>query len=83
MPKTALKASACAPLPFVAAEAAVLAVAHVALAVASAAQELVKVSQMNSIFLLRKYADRPKRKRTGDDVNVLSRTMVVGSWTDG
>lgn len=48
MPKTALKASACAPVPAVAAAAATFAVAQVAWAVASAPQVFTKVSQMNS-----------------------------------
>ena len=48
MPNTALKASACAPVPYAADAAAAWPFAQVALAVPSAPQLLVTISQMNS-----------------------------------
>ena len=53
VPKTALNASAWAPVLLGAAEAAVFALAHVLLAISSAPQVLVNVSQINSSYNIR------------------------------
>lgn len=57
IPNTALNASACAPVRGVAALAAVVAVAHVVFAVASAPQVLVRVLQMNEVMTAMLSAD--------------------------
>jgi hypothetical protein len=82
MPNTALKASACAPVPAVAAAAAVFAVAHVARAVASAPQVFTKVSQINSEGRQPQVTVNLARLTTltSDNSMVLSRVMGIRDW---